>query len=100
MKIVEEGALFGANGFTYVLAFLQTNEVFQYIELILGIITSVVLIAYRLWVWYNDAKEDGKITKDEVKDGLNILIEGKKDVENKLKKGDKDANDKGENRKS
>lgn len=100
MKFLEDGALFGCNAFTYVLAYFQTNEVLQWIEFILGIITSVVLIAYRLWVWYNEAKEDGKITKEEMKDGLNILIEGKKDVENKLKKGDKDANDKGENRKS
>ena len=93
MKVLEESALFGANGFTYFLAFIQTNEVFQYIELVLGILTSIVLIAYRLWVWYNDASKDGKITKDEIKEGVNILMEGKKDVEHKIKKGDKKDGD-------
>ena len=98
MKVMEESVLFAGNGFTYILAFLQTNEVMQYIEFALGILTSIVLIAYRLWVWWIKAKEDGKITKEELKEGVNILMEGKEDVEHKIKKGDNKDGDERANR--
>lgn len=73
------------NGLTYVVAVAQTNEVFQWIELGFSILTSVVLIAYRLWKWYKSAKADGKITKDELKEGIKIVIndEDKKEGEKK-----------------
>lgn len=93
MKPVEEAALFGGNAFTYILAYFQTNEALQWIEFILGVLTSIVLIGYRLWVWWTEAHKDGKITKEELKDGLDILVDGKKDVEDKIKKkkGDNDG---------
>lgn len=73
------------NAFTYVIAFLQANEVFQIIELCLSVATSVVLIGYRLWKWYKAAKADGKITRDEISDGVEILIEGKEEIADKMK---------------
>lgn len=72
------------NAFTYAIAFLQANETFQIIELALSIATSAVLIAYRLWKWYKAAKADGKITRDEVKEGLEIVIEGKDEIADKI----------------
>ena len=86
---VNEFISYGANALIYVLAFIQVNEVFQIVEMSLAIVTSLVLIAYRLWKWYEDASKDGKITKEELKDGIDILIDGKKDVDDKIKKGDK-----------
>ncbi len=72
------------NGATYVVALLQANETFQLIELILSITTSCVLIAYRLWKWYKTAKADGKITKDEIEEGAQIIIEGKEEIADKI----------------
>ena len=54
------------NVLQYVMAGIETNEVYQLIELILSIITSVVLLALRIWAWYKDAKKDGKITSKEI----------------------------------
>lgn len=72
------------NVFTYAIALLQANETFQIIELALSIATSAVLIAYRLWKWYKAAKADGKITRDEVQEGLEIVIEGKDEIADKI----------------
>ncbi len=73
------------NAFTYAIAFMQANETFQIIEFALSIATSVVLIAYRLWKWYKAAKADGKITRKEIVDGVEILIEGKDEIADKMK---------------
>ena len=77
---------FVANGLTYVVALSQTNEVFQIVELVFAILTSVILLLYRLWKWYNEAKKDGKITKEEIKDGIDIIVDGVDDIK---KKGDR-----------
>lgn len=55
------------NGFTYVLAAIQTNELLQYIEFGLSILVTLVLLVYRVWHWYEEAKKDGKITAEEIK---------------------------------
>lgn len=81
------------NGCTYAVALLQANETFQIIELCLSIITSCVLIAYRLWKWYKTAKADGKITKDEIEDGLEIVIEGKDEIKDKIEQSKKGGED-------
>lgn len=75
-----------ANGVTYVVALSQTNEIFQIVELVFAILTSVILLLYRLWKWYNEAKKDGKITREEIKDGIDIIVDGVDDIK---KKGDK-----------
>lgn len=80
----------GGNACTYILAFVQSNETLQMIEFILAIITSIILLLYRLWVWYKEAKKDGKITKEELKDGINIMANGVEDIK---KKGEKDGKD-------
>ena len=75
-----------ANGVTYVVALSQTNEIFQIVELVFAILTSVILLLYSLWKWYNEAKKDGKITREEIKDGIDIIVDGVDDIK---KKGDK-----------
>lgn len=83
----------GLNIFTYIFAMMQTNQVFQTIEVILAILTSLVLIAYRIWRWWKEANADGKVTKEELKDGINILIDGSKEIHDKIKKGKEDKKD-------
>ena len=52
---------------------LQTDEVFKWVGFILTLLSALVGIAYRIWHWYKDAKEDGKITADEVKK-LGVIV--------------------------
>ena len=82
----EEIATYGGNVLIYIMSAIQSNPVLQYVELVLAIITSVVLLAYRIWKWYKEAKKDGKITKEELKEGLNILSEGAEEIKDKIKK--------------
>lgn len=83
----EEAILFGGNGLGYVLTALQTNEVFQIIELVLSILLTCVLLAFRLWKWYKEAKKDGKIDSSEIQEGIDILEKGKEEIEKKSKNG-------------
>ena len=91
---MKEGVAIGGNVFTYVLTIVQTNEIFQIISLVLSIITSIIIIAYRLYVWYKTAKADGKITKDEIEDAAKIVADGAKEINDAMKEGEqKDAKD-------
>lgn len=91
---MKEGVAIGGNVFTYVLTIVQTNEIFQIISLVLSIITSLIIIAYRLYVWYKAAKADGKITKDELEDAAKIVVDGAKEIDEAMKEGDQeDAQD-------
>ena len=74
----DNAILIGGNVFTYILTALQTNEVFQIIELILSIILTLLLIVFRLWKWFKEAKKDGKITSDELDQAIGIIEDAKK----------------------
>ena len=67
---------------------LQTNEVLQIISLVLTIVgTLITFIVLPLLNWYIKAKKDGKITIEEVKEGVETLQEGINSTQNTL--GDK-----------
>ena len=74
---------------------LQTSEVLQIISIVITIIGGLITIALGLRAWWKDAKKDGKITKDEIKDGIDIIMGGAKDIKEHLdssndsKKGEK-----------
>lgn len=59
----------------------QTNEILQTISLVITIIGGIItFVVVPLLNWYKKAKEDGKIDKEELKDGINIIIDGSKNV--------------------
>ena len=64
-----------ANGLTYVVALSQTNEVFQLVELILSIATTLFILGINIYSWWKKAKADGKITSDEVEELVEIVGE-------------------------
>ena len=72
---------------------LQTQEVLQIISLCITIIGAIIsMIILPLLTWYKNAKKDGKITEDEIKEGAETLKEGIEGVKQTLddkKKGDK-----------
>lgn len=66
---------------------LQTNEVLQTISLVITIIGGLMtFIIVPLVNWYKNAKKDGKIDKDELQDGINIIVDGSKKVEEEIDK--------------
>lgn len=65
------------NGLTYILAAIQQNEVLQIIEFVLSAILTLVILIYRIWHWWREAKKDGKITEEELNE-LGEIIEDTK----------------------
>lgn len=64
---------------------LQTNEILQTISLIITIVGALIsMIIIPISNWYRNAKKDGKITKEEVKEGLETLQEGIEGVKETL----------------
>lgn len=62
---------------------LQTNDVLQTISLVITIIGGVItFIVIPLLTWLRNAKNDGKITKDEISEGIDTLQKGVDEVEN------------------
>lgn len=67
-----------------ILAGIQVDEVLRYINISLAIITTIVTLAYTLYKWYKRAKSDGKITPDEIKEGIEIAKGGLDEIAEKL----------------
>lgn len=65
---------------------LQTNQIMQYISLALTIISTSVALAFTIWKWWRKAKQDGKITEDEVDEIIT-------DVNNIVNKDEKEKKD-------
>lgn len=64
---------------------LQTNEVLQTISLVITIIGGLItFIIVPLANWYKNAKKDGKIDKDELKDVVNIVVEGSEKLKGEI----------------
>lgn len=63
---------------------LQTNEMFQNIQLVLSICSTLVVLAFTLWKWWKRANEDKKISIDEISEGLSIVNDAIDYVEDKL----------------
>ena len=80
------------NAMQYIMVALQDNPILQGVQLGLSILTSVVLIVYRLWKWHNEATKDGKITKDEIEEGAKIISDGLEEVNDKVNGKDKGDN--------
>lgn len=67
---------------------LQTNEVLEMISLIITIVGGIItFIVVPLINWYKHAKQDGKITTDEIKDAVEIVKDGVEEINDKTKGG-------------
>lgn len=80
-----EKVSWSVNGCSYLFTMILTNETFQTISLILSIITSLVLLFYRIWKWWKEAKKDGIITKEEINEGVNIIVDSTEEISKKAK---------------
>ena len=69
------------SAFTFLTAGLA-QDITQLILLILGVLSTLVSLAYTVWKWYRKAHQDGKITEeeiDELVDNVHDKIGGDKD---------------------
>lgn len=78
----------GGNGIMYILTATQTKEVFEIVSLILSIVISILIIVSKIVDWYKRAKADGKIDEDEIKEGIDIVVDGTKEIKDHIE-GDK-----------
>lgn len=78
----------GGNGIMYILTATQTKEVFEIVSLILSIVISILIIVSKIVDWYKRAKADGKIDEDEIKEGIDIIVDGTKEIKDHIE-GDK-----------
>lgn len=64
---------------------LQTNEILQTISIVITIIGGIITIVMALLNWWNKAKKDGKIDKEEIQEGVDILVDGVNELKDKTK---------------
>ena len=84
MKKINDVIEVGGNSFMYVLTFTNTKEIFEIISLVLSILISLLIIISKLIQWFKNAKKDGKISSEEIKDGIDILSSGVESIRDKI----------------
>ena len=55
---------------------LQSDEVLKYVNLVITILIGIVSLSYTIYRWYKKAKEDGKISSDEIEELKNNILDG------------------------
>ena len=64
---------------------MQTSEVLRIISLVITIVGAIITyVGIPLYNWWKKSKEDGKITKDEIKEGIEIVSNGASQVKDSL----------------
>lgn len=80
-----------ATGTSAVGTALQTSEVLQIISMVITILGGIVsLIVLPLLNWWKNAKKDGKIDEDEIKEGIEIVNNGVNTIKDNLDKKEGD----------
>lgn len=62
------------------------EQTIQIVLLVLGCVSSAISIAYTIYKWWKKAKADGKITKEEIKEGVDLLQNEVENLDDKLKR--------------
>lgn len=75
-----------SNGVALMSTALQSEHTFQIISLVLTCLATAFSLAFTLYKWYKTAKADGKITKDEIVEGVEIVKEHVEKINDTIKK--------------
>ena len=71
---------------------LQTEDILRYVSLAITIIGGIIsMIVIPLVNWYRQAKQDGKISKEELEEGVKIISDGAEDIKQITSKGKEDT---------
>ena len=73
------------DGIALALAGIQVEELFKWLQLGLGILATLLSIAFSIWQWWKRASKDGRITEEEIQEGIDILKKGEDDLKDKKK---------------
>ena len=77
------------NGCQYVMTALQTDEILKYVELGLSILTTLIILGFNIYSWWKKASADGKVTPEEIKEGVDIVKGGTEEIKDHIDKGKK-----------
>lgn len=80
--------------FNATLTSIQDNEIFQSIQFALTLLSTLLVIAFTAYKFYHKVKEDGRITSDEIEEAFELGQEAIEQVEEVIKKGEKENVDK------
>lgn len=72
------------NGIMYCCSMAQVEQVLRIASFGLSVAISVLILISRIIDWWKKAKADGKITKDELKEGIDIVTSGINDVKDQI----------------
>ena len=76
----------GGNGLQYLISFAQVEDVLRLVGIALSVTISILIIIDKMISWWKKAKADGKITEDEIKEGVEIIKEGSEDIKGHIEK--------------
>ena len=62
---------------------ITTKEVLGIVLIVVNIVVLIVSLMLKLITWYKEAKKDGKITEDEIQEGIDIINDSLKDIKEK-----------------
>ena len=65
----------------YMISLSATKEIIQIVALVFSIIGTILITLFRIKDWYDKAKKDGKITKEEIDDLETIIKDGKEEID-------------------
>lgn len=82
----------GGNVFTYILSAVQTSEILQIISFVLSILTSLIILMSKILKWWIKAKEDNKITPEELEELADIISDTEKELEKEKETKENDKN--------
>ena len=89
MKIKEFILGLIGTGMSSVGAIVDVNQVLSIISYVITIVGGILtLIVIPLITWWKRAKKDGKITKEEIDEGVHIIQNGVDELKDKSKKED------------
>lgn len=62
---------------------ITTKEVLGIVLIVVNIVVLIVSLMLKLITWYKEAKKDGKITKDEINEAIDIVNDSIEDIKEK-----------------
>lgn len=68
------------NGLQYLISVTQIEQWARIFGLCLSILISILILVDKIITWYKKAKADGKITKDEIKEAVDIVKDSAEEI--------------------
>ena len=83
MKIKDFFQIIG-NGLQYAISLAQVEDALRIAGIVLSVIISLLIIIDKIITWWKNAKADGKITEDEIKEGVEIIKDGTQEIKDHI----------------